>query len=107
VKFDNYRIRLLEIEDYFQLVKNNRKRLEDFFAGTISKTSTYKEAKNFVESMVNYSRENSYSPFLIIDSSNQRIIGFVGLYNIDWSIPKSEMVFFIDKKYAGKGIATI
>ncbi|MER3318449.1 MAG: GNAT family N-acetyltransferase [Allomuricauda sp.] len=106
MKFDKYSIRPLEIEDYYQLVQTNRKRLEDFFAGTISKTSTYKEAKKFVESMVNNSQENSYFPFLIIDSSSQRIIGFVGLYNIDRSIPKSEVGFFIDKEYTGRGIAT-
>jgi len=35
MKFDIYSIRPLEIEDYYQLVQTNRKRLEDFFAGTI------------------------------------------------------------------------
>ena len=109
MKFDNYSIRLLEIQDldnYFELVENNRKRLEDFFIGTVSKTGTYDETRNFVEDMIQRTKEKVYFPYIIIDNSNRNIIGFLDLKNIDWSIPKSELGFYIDKNYAGKGIIT-
>lgn len=109
MKFDNFRIRPLANEDldaYFQLVENNRQRLEDFFAGTVSRTRTYEDTKRFVESMVDGIQERSYFPFVIIDASSQDLIGFIGLYNLDWAIPKAEMGFFVDKNYSGKGIAT-
>jgi len=109
MKFDNYSIRLLEIQDlddYFQLVENNRQRLEDFFTGTVSKTKTYEETRNFVEDMVQRAKEKVYFPYIVIDNSNRNIVGFLDLKNIDWSIPKSELGFYIDKNYAGKGITT-
>lgn len=109
MNFDTYSIRLLEredLDDYFQLVENNRPRLEDFFTGTVSKTSTYKDTQNFVEDMLQRAKEKVYFAFLVIDNSNHNIIGFLDLKNIDWSIPKSEVGFYIDKKYAGKGITT-
>ena len=40
MKFENFEIRLLqpnEGEAFFNLIKNNRSRLEDFFVGTVSK----------------------------------------------------------------------
>jgi hypothetical protein len=40
MKFDNYIIRFLTMNDlnaYFQLVDQNRERLEDFFTGTVRK----------------------------------------------------------------------
>lgn len=109
MRFDNYLIRLLEIQDldnYFQLVQNNKQRLEDFFAGTVSKTKNYEETRNFVLDMVNRAKDKVYFPYVVIDESNGNIVGFFDLKNIDWSVPKSEIGFFIDKKYAGKGITT-
>jgi len=109
MKFDNYSIRLLEIQDldnYFQLVENNRQRLEDFFTGTVSKTKTYEDTRNFVTDIIKRAKEKVYFPYLVIDNSNQNIVGFLDLKNIDWSIPKSEIGFYIDKDYAGKGITT-
>lgn len=109
MKFDNYSIRLLKIQDldnYFQLVENNRRRLEDFFTGTVSKTKTYEDTRNFVIDMIKRANDKVYFPYLVIDNSNQKIVGFLDLKNIDWDIPKSEIGFYIDKDYAGKGIAT-
>ncbi len=109
MKFDHYSIRLLELQDldnYFQLVESNRKRLEDFFAGTVSKTKTYEDTRIFLLDMIQRSIDKVYFPYLVIDNSNQKIVGFLDFKNIDWSIPKSEIGFFIDKDYAGKGITT-
>jgi len=107
--FDTYSIRLLKIQDldnYFELVDTNRERLEDFFTGTVSKTKTYDDTKSFVIDMIKGANDNVYFPYLIIDNSNEKIVGFLDLKNIDWGIPKSEIGFYIDKTYAGKGITT-
>ena len=44
--FDHFIIRPLQEDDldsYFQLIQKNKKRLEDFFAGTISETQTLED----------------------------------------------------------------
>lgn len=109
MRFDNFEIRLLEkkdVEAYHKLVENNRKRLEDFFVGTTSKTKTYKDTIGFVTEMVKRIDKRTYFPYIIFDNTNKSIVGFIDLKNIDWSIPKSELGFFIDQDYTGKGITT-
>lgn len=107
--FDNFTIRLLTINDldaYFHLVEQNRERLEDFFTGTVSKTKTFEDTKEFLLDIVQRTKDKTYFPYIIIDDSNQRIAGFIDLKNIDWNIPKSEMGLYIDKDYANQGIST-
>jgi len=107
--FDNFTIRLLTIGDldaYFQLVDQNRERLEDFFTGTVSKTKTLEDTRKFLLDIIQHIKDKTYFPYIIIDSSNQRIAGFLDLKNIDWNIPKSEMGLYIDKGYTNRGIST-
>ena len=109
MQFDSYSIRLLTTQDvdaYFQLVEKNRQRLEDFFTGTVSKTKTIEDTRNFVSYIVQKAKEKTYFPYIIVDNSSDRIIGFLDLKNIDWNIPKSELGCYIDEDYANKGIAT-
>ena len=109
MKFDHYSIRLLSLEDldpYFDMVQKNRERLADFFVGTVSRTKTYEEAQDFVEEMIRLTISNTYFPYLIFDDKDQSLIGFIDLKSIDWSIPKTEIGFYIDESYAGKGIIT-
>lgn len=109
MQFDSYSIRLLttrDVDAYFQLVEKNRQRLEDFFTGTVSKTKTIEDTRNFVSDIVQKAKEKTYFPYIIIDNSSNRIIGFLDLKNIDWNIPKSELGCYIDEDYANKGITT-
>ena len=48
MKFDHYSIRPLrptDLNNYYALVENNKERLEDFFAGTVSRTGTFNATK--------------------------------------------------------------
>lgn len=109
MKFDNFTIRLLTIDDldaYYQLVERNRARLEDFFTGTVSRTKTFEDTRAFLLELLQRNQDRLYYPYVIVDDTNQKIAGYIDLKNIDWGIPKSEMGFYIDKDYAHKGIAT-
>jgi ribosomal-protein-serine acetyltransferase len=107
--FDNFTIRLLTIEDldaYYNLIEKNRVRLEDFFTGTVARTKTYDDTRNFLADIVQRTIDKTYFPYIIIDNSNQNIAGFIDLKNIDWNIPKTEMGLYIDKEYSNRGIST-
>jgi ribosomal-protein-serine acetyltransferase len=107
--FENYTIRLLSMQDleaYFQLVEQNRERLEAFFTGTVSRTKTFEDTRAFLSDITQRAKDRIYFPYIIVDLSNDKIAGFLDLKNIDWNIPKSEMGMYIDKAYANKGIAT-
>ncbi|MEM9681293.1 MAG: GNAT family protein [Bacteroidota bacterium] len=109
IKFDNYSIRLLSPNDlhpYFELVENNRSRLEDFFTGTVSRTQTLEDTKIFLDDISKKIKARSYFPYIIIENTTNTIVGFLDLKNIDWSIPKSEMGSYTDINYAGRGITS-
>ncbi|MGB8190740.1 MAG: GNAT family protein [Chitinophagaceae bacterium] len=109
MKFDNYSIRPLTTDDlvpYFKMVERNRKRLEEFFTGTVSRTKTIDDTQAFLADITERAKARTYMPYLIIDEENGKFAGFLDLKNIDWSIPKSEVGCYMDKDYAGKGVAT-
>ena len=108
MQFDNYIVRqpkLTDLENYFQMIERNRPRLEDFFAGTVSKTKTYGDTEVFLADMMRRIKAKTYLPFIIIDSISQTIIGYVDVKNIDWNLPKAELGCYIDESCAGKGIS--
>jgi RimJ/RimL family protein N-acetyltransferase len=109
INFDTFSIRPLNIEDsneFFNLIDQNRSRLEDFFTITISRTRTLEDAKAYVEAITKKAEAKIYLPYLIVNNENNGLIGFIDIKNIDWNIPMGELGFFIDKEYSGKGIFT-
>lgn len=99
-------IQLLERKDahsLFYLIASNRSRLEKYFAGTVSKTSSLEKTQEYCERIMEQIEAKSYFPFLLIDKENSKVIGFIDFKNIDWSVPKAETGAFIDKAYEGKG----
>ncbi len=71
INFENYTIRPLEVSDlkpYFNLVEKNRKRLEDFFTGTVSRTKDFTETEIFLTELTEKRENKQYFPFILIDN---------------------------------------
>ncbi len=110
IHFGNYTVRLIQItdlENYFSLIENNRKRLEDFFTGTVSRTRTFEDTENFLREIIQKRYAKLYYAFVIENNENKELVGFIDIKNIDWNIPKAELGFYTDEQYAGKGITSI
>ncbi|WP_025667017.1 GNAT family N-acetyltransferase [Aquimarina megaterium] len=109
MNFEKYAIRLLKINDlnnYFHLINDNRKRLEEIFTGTVLETKTIESTKVFMLKNLERIKDKSYFPYVIIDESDNRFVGFIDLKNIDYNIKKAELGFYMDENYARKGIMT-
>ena len=109
MKFDNFKIELLsknEVEAFHNLIDKNRTRLEDFFAGTVSKTKTLNDTLDYCLEIQNRIQSKSYFPYMITDINTGNFIGLVDVKNIDWNVPKAELGSFIDTDYESKGIAS-
>ena len=109
IDFENYTIRPLEVSDlkpYFDLVERNRKRLEDFFTGTVSRTKDLVETEIFLTELSAKRDAKLYFPFILVDNSTNDFIAFFDLKNLDWTIPKTEIGCYTDAKFAGKGLTT-
>jgi ribosomal-protein-serine acetyltransferase len=107
--FDNYKVSLLNTNDsdaFFELIESNRSRLEDFFAGTVSKTRTLKDTIAYCVEIQNRIQSKTYFPFMITDINTAEFVGLVDVKNIDWNVPKAELGSFIDHRYEGKGIVS-
>jgi len=107
--FEGYKIALLDSNDsdlFFNLIDSNRFRLEDFFAGTVSKTRTLEDTRDYCKIIEQKIKDKSYFPFMIIDVETNSFIGLVDVKNMDWNVPKAELGSFIDTDYEGRGIIT-
>lgn len=107
VQLENYLARKIRSEDaplFFQLIENNRPRLEDYFSGTVDKTQSLEATTAYCKTIEQLIADKSYFPYLLINTSKQEVIGLIDFKNIDWSIPKAEMGAFIDSNYEGLGI---
>src|SRR5687768_17403068 len=107
--FDHYLIRFLTINDldqYFELIDSNRKRLEDFFAGTVAITKTLEDTRIHLQDVVSKSETKDYFPFVVIDTNTNMPIASIQAKSVDWNISKAELGYYIDQEYEGKGIIT-
>jgi RimJ/RimL family protein N-acetyltransferase len=94
------------MDAYYQLIEENRTRLEDYFAGTVSRTQNKMDAEQFMIDNIRKVTAKTYFPFIIVDNLSGAFVGYMDLKNITWHIPKAELGCFFDEKYAGKGLAT-
>jgi ribosomal-protein-serine acetyltransferase len=107
-EFDHYAIRLVTATDavaFFNLIENNRARLEDYFSGTVARTHTLDQTQLYVTEIMGRIEAQTYFPYFIIDRELNAPIGWVDVKNIDWNIPKAELGCFMDKDHTGKSIA--
>lgn len=108
--FDHFKINILqanEADAFFNLIDTNRVRLEDFFAGTVSKTRTLADTVNYCIEIQHRIKNKSYLPYMITDTRTNSFVGLVDVKNIDWNVPKAELGSFIDSNYERLGITTI
>lgn len=106
---DHYHLVLLTREygtKFFHLMENNKSRLEDFFAGTVSKTTTLEDTLLYCEEMERRIKDKTYFPYGIVASKTNQLVGLIDVKNIDWDIPKAELGAFIDSSHEGEGIIT-
>nr|WP_321234223.1 GNAT family protein [uncultured Psychroserpens sp.] len=109
ITFGHFKINLLqpnEADAFFNLIDTNRARLEDFFAGTVSKTLTLEDTMNYCVEIQQRIKEKSYLPYMIADIETNAFVGLVDVKNIDWNVPKAELGSFIDTRYEGQGITS-
>lgn len=103
------KVRLIEKEDFeelYNLIERNRERLLMYFPKTSVTIKDLDKAKKFVKQKVKQALEREQFCFVISLYSNNTIIGMVMVKNIDWTIPKGELAYFIDENYEGIGITS-
>jgi ribosomal-protein-serine acetyltransferase len=102
-------VRLMEKEDFteiYSLIEKNRDRLLMYFPKTSAGIKDLEAAKKFARHKVRQALEREQYYFVVALKSVAEIIGMVMVKNIDWTIPKGELAYFIDHNYEGIGITS-
>lgn len=101
-------LRLVVMEDtprIHRVIKNNAKRLKRYLPKTAKAGQSMHTAKRFVEEKIREAAHRRLFCFVII-TEQQEIIGNVTLKNLDWSVPKGELSYFIDQDHLRKGFTS-
>lgn len=108
MEFEHFFIRRLAKEDlhcFYDLIEQNRPRLEAFFSGTVARTRNFSDTEIYLNEVMAKAENKTYLSFLIINKETNDVAGFIDIKNIDWNIPKGELGYFIDIRYEGMGLS--
>jgi len=102
-------LRPVEMEDcadVLNIIEANRKRLITYFPTTSRSVKDIETTKRFIKQRVRQASQKEQFCFVITLKNNHGLIGMVMIKNIDWTIPKGELAYFIDKDFEGMGITS-
>ncbi|MDI1254779.1 MAG: GNAT family protein [Flavobacterium sp.] len=105
--FDNWKIdRLNDIqpEEFFNLIQKNKRHIEKTFPVTVENCSTFQKTIDFLGNNIEKEATNEGFYFYLRNTATNILIGYVCIKNINKSIFKCELAYFIDSEFEGKGI---
>ncbi len=97
---------LKSYESVYLLVQKNKIRLTDSFPNLLKSTETEIDTKEFVRRKINDWNKNKTYALMMVDKSNQKLIGHFNLKDIDWKAGVGEIAYFIDADFERLGLAT-
>lgn len=91
-----------DVPEIHRVVKDNMARLKRYLPKTAEAGRSSYAARRFVEDKIREASHRRLFCFVIL-TEQHKIIGNVTLKNLDWSIPKGEISYFIDQSHLRKG----
>lgn len=107
MEFNNWKLDKIEnihFEEFFNLIENNRNRIQKTFPVTVSNCFDLKATEEFITKNIQIEKEKKGYYFYVRNLENNNLIGYIGIKKIDYLISKCELYYFIDKDFEGKGI---
>lgn len=103
---ENISLKLFEIhdaEEMLNLINSNRFYLRKWLSW-VDSVKEINDTKTFIKDSKNqYASNNGFQAGIW---TNQKLIGVIGLHEIDWRDKKTEIGYWLDQNYQGKGIIT-
>ena len=91
-------------KEFFELIESNKSHIEKTFPVTLSNCIDLEKTDSFLEKSKRKESESEGFHFYIRNTETQKLIGYVCIKNINKTIMKCELAYFIDKNFEGKGI---
>ncbi len=107
MKFSNWKIDRIEnihFKEFFDLIENNRNRIQKTFPVTVSNCVDLETTEEFITKNIQIEKEKTGYYFYIRNLETNNLIGYIGIKKIDYHISKCELFYLIDKNFEGNGI---
>ncbi|WP_379969860.1 GNAT family N-acetyltransferase [Epilithonimonas sp. UC225_85] len=88
-------------EEFYVKFQNNKNYLEDYFSRTLSVTKNLKETKLYFQKKIESFQNNEGFYFGIFLKGIDELIGHISIREIDWTVPKGELAYFIFSDFWG------
>jgi RimJ/RimL family protein N-acetyltransferase len=107
MEFNNWKLDKIEnihFKEFFDLIDNNRNRIQKTFPVTVSNCIDLKTTEEFITKSIQIEKEKTGYYFYVRNLKTNKLIGYIGIKKIDYHISKCELFYFIDNDFEGKGI---
>jgi ribosomal-protein-serine acetyltransferase len=107
MKFDNWQINTIENilpEEFYKLIENNKNHIEKTFPVTLVNCADLEKTVDFIANNIEIEKRKDGYYFYIRNSTTNDLIGYVCIKNINKTILKCELAYFVDAAFEGKGI---
>jgi len=92
--------------EFFLLLQNNHTRLLDHFPDLIQQVIDKEQGEFFIRrKLAAWLLQEEYA-FGIWEHDSAKLIGFIRLYQLSWTLAHGELTYFIDQFFAGRGLMT-
>jgi RimJ/RimL family protein N-acetyltransferase len=91
---------------FYNLIHKNKEYIQKGFAGTVKRCQSQEQATQLFSEWNLEEQEKRNFTFFIKEEITGAIIGLLNVKNIDYSVRKCEIGYFISEKYSGKGIVS-
>ncbi len=102
-------IRLITTNDtvpFYELIEKNRERLTRYFPKTLKHIRDIDSTRLFIESKMKEASKKEGYWFLVISQKDRQPVGSMVVKEMDMTVPKAELAYFIDGDHEGKGITS-
>lgn len=88
-------------EEFYTKFQNDKTYLEDYFSRTLSVTKTLQETKLYFQKKIESFKSEEGFYFGIFLKESDELIGHISVREIDWTVPKGELAYFIFNDFSG------
>ena len=89
-------------EQFYIKFQSDKTCLEGYFSRTLSVTKTLEETELYFQKKIESFQNNEAFYFGIFLKESDELIGHISVREIDWTVPKGELAYFIFSDFSGR-----
>jgi len=90
------------VEEFHHKFRNDESYLLDYFSRTLEATKSLEQTKEYFKNKIESCRNNEGFYFGIFLKETDELIGHISVREIDWTVPKGELAYFIFSDFSGR-----